>query len=189
MSDAYYYRGLTIEFDVSVPRMSIEGRQLATKDLSELFAASDPPDVRSGKLREYGQRSIEQWPGFKKREAARRDHLAIIRKGVPKWNKWRTENPTIRPLLYDSDLTRKALGATLEEADLANAVLINSDLRNQELQRANFHEANLGRARFHGANLTGANFCRTDFYETEMCDAQLYGANLQGAQLAKTNFT
>jgi hypothetical protein len=73
MSDAYYYRGLTIEFDLSVPRMRIEGRELLTKDLSALFALSDPPDVKSNKLRRYGERSIEQWPGFEKREAARRN--------------------------------------------------------------------------------------------------------------------
>jgi hypothetical protein len=189
MSDAYYYKGLTIEFDLSGPKLFIEGRGVPTKELSGLFAVNDPPDVKSDKLRRYGERSIEQWPGLKKREAARRDHLAILKKGIAKWNNWRRENPTIRPHLYDSDLTKEALRTTLEGADFANAVLINSDLRNQNLQGANFHEANLGRAKLHNADLSRANFCRTDLYETQMLDAKLHEANLQGTQLAKTDFT
>jgi Pentapeptide repeats (8 copies) len=188
MSDAYYHRGFTIEFDFSVPRMTIEGRELPTESLSGLFALSDPPSVKVGNLRRYGEQLIERSPGFEKREAALQEHLAILKKGVPEWNKWRTENPTIRPLLYDSNLTKEALLVDLDGADFTNAVLTNADLRGQNLRKANFHEANLGRAKLHKADLTGANFCRTDLYETEMQEATLNDANLQGTQLAKTNF-
>jgi Pentapeptide repeats (8 copies) len=187
MSDAYYHQGLTIEFDISVPRLAIEGHEIATETLAGLFALSESPSVKTEKLRQYGKEIIEHSPGFKKREATRQIHLAIIARGVPEWNRWRTENPEIRPLLYDSDLTRATLLVGLNGADFANAVLINSDLGGQELKGANFHEANLGRAKLHNADLTGANFCRTDLYETELPDAVLNNANLQGTQLAKTN--
>lgn len=188
MSDAYYYQGLTIEFDVSVPRLTIEGREFPTEQLAGLFALSEPPSVKAEKLRQYAKEIIERSPGFEKRESTRQTHLVILNRGVSEWNRWRTENPEIRPLLYDSDLTRATLHGGLNGVDFANAVLINSDLRGQELKKANFHEANLGRAKLHKADLTGANFCRTDLYETELPDAILNNANLQGTQLAKTNF-
>lgn len=188
MSDAYCHKGLTIEFDVSVPRLTIEGREIPSERLTRLFDLSEPDSVKAEKLRQCGKDIIEGSPGFKKREATRLGHLAILARGVPEWNRWRTENPEIRPLLYESDLTRATLLVDLNEVDFANAVLINADLRAQQLKGANFHEANLARAKLHKADLTGANFCRTDLYETQLPDAILNDANLQGTQLAKTNF-
>jgi Pentapeptide repeats (8 copies) len=188
MSGAYYHQGLTIEFDVSVPRLTIEGRELPTEQLAGIFALSESPSVKAEKLRQYGKEIIERSPGFQKRESTRQTHLAILKRGVPEWNKWRTENPEIRPLLYDCDLSRATLLVGLNGVDFANAVLINSNLAWQELKGANFHEANLGGAKLHHADLTGANFCTTDLYETELLDAVLNNANLQGTQLAKTNF-
>ncbi len=187
MSDAYYHRGLTIEVDSLLPRMSIEGREVPAENLSSLLVLTDPPSVKAQKLHRYGEQLIDRSPGLQKRETALGDHLAILKKGVPEWNKWRTENPTIRPLLYDTILTKDALRVELDGVDFANAVLINADLRKQKLRGANFHEANLGAAKLHEADLTGANFCRTDLYETELPDAILTDANLQGTQLAKTN--
>lgn len=187
MSDAYYHHGLTIEFDISVPRLAIDGRELPTEQLVGLFSVSESPAIKAERLRRYGEETIEGSPGFRKRESTRQAHSAILKRGVPEWNKWRAENPEIRPLLYDCDLTRESLLVDLNGADFSNAVLINSDLHGQNLRGANFHEANLGRAKLHGADLTGANFCRTDLYETELPGAILSGANLQGTQLVKTN--
>ena len=187
MSGAYYHRGLTVELDPSIPRATIEGRELPPEDFSGLFALSDLSSVKAEKLRRYAEQFIEKTHWFKERQDAVRYHLTILREGVPKWNKWRAENPTIRPLLYDTDLTRHALGIELERVDFANAVLINANLRRQNLRGANFHEANLGRAKLYKADLRKANFCRTDLYETVMSDAILNDANLQGAQLARTN--
>jgi hypothetical protein len=42
MSDAFYYRGLTIEFDLSVPRAYIEGREISAEYLSSILALTDP---------------------------------------------------------------------------------------------------------------------------------------------------
>jgi hypothetical protein len=187
MADAYYHRGLTVEFDLSVPRVTVEGRELPATKLFQLLHPSDPLSVKEKKLRGYAQDIIEASEGFKKREDAVQEHLTLLRKGVPAWNLWRAENPTIRPLLYDAILTKDVLNAELEGVDFANAVLINADLQGQNLRGANFHEANLGRAKLHKADLTKANFCRTDLYETQMPDAILSEANLQGTQMAKTN--
>ena len=57
------------------------------------------------------------------------EHLAILKQGVERWNKWRAEHPELHP-----DLS----GANLEEADLIRA----------KLNGVDFREANIG-----GANL------------------------------------
>ena len=187
MADAYYHRGFTIEVDLDVPKATVDGYDVLP-ELSRLFdveiSTSDDTAVRS-----CCERFIDQSEFFDRRNTARKEHLETLKRGVPAWNEWRLENPTVRPFFYKQDLTKTALGTTLDEVNFANAVLIEADLRGQSLQRANFHEANLGGAKLHDADLTGANFCRTDLYETEMIGADLTGANLQGTQMAKTDIT
>ena len=73
------------------------------------------------------------------------------------WNKWRDENPDIRPDLSGADLSGWNLrGADLSEANLVDANLIGADLRDSTLFKANLFEAyliaaKLGSANFHGA--------------------------------------
>ena len=189
MSDAYYHRGLTIEVDLSVPKATIEGCEVLTKDLSRLFSRRASPNDKTKVVKRYCEESIDKSKAFRIRKRARDEHLAILKGGVNAWNQWRKDNPAVRPLFYNQDLTETALGTKLEEVNFANAVLIEADLRGQTLNNANFHEANLGGAKLHDAKLRGANFCRTDLYETKMIGADLTGANLQGAQLAKTDLT
>jgi hypothetical protein len=189
MADAYYYRGHTIEIDLSVSKATIEGNEVKNDvDLSKLFGLPPSPS-KTDAVKSHCQQCIDKSKAFRKRKTARREHLEVLKKGVTAWNEWRQENPTVRPLFYNRNLTKSALGTTLDGVNFANAVLINTDLRGQDLNNANFHEANLGGAKLHGAKLRGANFCRTDLYETEMIGADLNGANLQGAQLAKTDIT
>jgi hypothetical protein len=190
MSDAYYHRGLTIEVDLDFPRATIEGNAVPVSDkLFRLFGLSISPRTRMEKVRLYCERFIDQSDAFPKREKKKNEHLEKLKEGVDKWNEWREEQPEVRPLLYDTNLTEQALGMKLDNVNFANAVLINADLRNQSLKNASFHEANLGGANLHGANLTKAVFCRTDLYETELTEAKLIKTNLQGTQLAKTDFT
>jgi hypothetical protein len=55
-------------------------------------------------------------------------HLGILKKGVEVWNKWREENPKLRP-----DLS----GAYLSGADLRGAHLSGADFRLVYLRQAN----------------------------------------------------
>lgn len=187
MSDAYYYAGLTIEFDLPSRRLTIEGRQIDDDELASLFDLAAPPDTKGLMIRRFAEDKIENSPSLKIRNAAQMSQIAILKEGVAVWNDWRSAHPEVRPLLYGSNLTQAALGVALDGVDFANAVLIGADLRGQRMRRANFHEANLGAANLHGADLTEGNFCRADLYETTLVQAILTNANLQGAQLAKTN--
>jgi len=47
------------------------------------------------------------------------EHLAILRQGVDRWNRWRTRYPDIEPDLVQADLR----GAELRGANLARAKL------------------------------------------------------------------
>jgi hypothetical protein len=57
------------------------------------------------------------------------EHVAILKKGMDAWNRWREENPDIRP--------------DLSEADLKGANLKGADLREANLRQARLGEANL----------------------------------------------
>lgn len=189
MSDATYYRGLTVEFDEALPRLTIEGQKIAVqKDADANQFSCDQTSYKTTTLLDLGKWIVDHSALSNKRDLAKQQHLAILREGVPRWNEWRQENPEIRPMLFECDLTRPALGGIgLSRANFANTVLINAKLRAQELQGANFHEANLGGADMTDALLICANFCRADLYGTVLHGADLTNANLQGAQLAKTN--
>jgi uncharacterized protein YjbI with pentapeptide repeats len=189
MSDALYHQGLTIEIDLSVPKATIEGCEIHTEDLARLFNLPNSTSEKFEEVKLYCKQFIDKSEAFLKREKARIKHEKILMNGVNAWNDWRDAAPTIRPLLYGSNLTKKALGRKLDEVNFSNAVLIKADLQGQSLRKANFHEANLGGAYLECADLTEANFCRTDLYETKMQNAILTKANLQGTQLAKTDLT
>jgi uncharacterized protein YjbI with pentapeptide repeats len=76
------------------------------------------------------------------------EHLAILMDGVEKWNRWRKQNPDIRPSLFSADLSTMGL----ERADFSWANLRLSKLRNCLLDRANFRGTDL-----EGADLSNSS--------------------------------
>ena len=122
----------------------------------------------------------------KNRERIRDDHVVELRRGRDSWNRWRTDHPEVRPLLFGASLR----GEDFREFNFCNANLIEADLTGAKLIGANFHEANLGGAKLNGhhTKLVGADFCRTDLYETDLSGADLTNANLQGTQFVRTDF-
>lgn len=188
MSEAYYHKGLTIEYDEAVPRLTIEGVQIPVEKIDGLFVFSGLPGIKVKTLFQLAREVIENSPEFKKREATKQIHLEILKQGVQYWNEWRRKNPEIRPILYNVDHVKENFPVDLSLINFSNAVLIKANLAGAKLNGVNFHEANLGGANLSGADLTGANFCRTDLYKTNFSKANLTRANLQGTQLAMTNF-
>jgi Pentapeptide repeats (8 copies) len=58
------------------------------------------------------------------------EHVAILKKGADAWNRWRVENPDIRPDLTHADLSGANLkGVYLSDADLKGANLKGADLK------------------------------------------------------------
>jgi uncharacterized protein YjbI with pentapeptide repeats len=60
------------------------------------------------------------------------EHVAILKKGVDAWNKWRDENVNIRPDLSGVDLSRANLGGANfgDHTQLAKAPDLRSRRRN-----------------------------------------------------------
>ena len=135
---------------------------------------------------------------------ANEQHLKQINEAIEKhdisiWNRWRQENPDVRPDLSGSDLRRVDLkhaafnGVLLKDAnlrgtDLSNADLHGSDLNKANLIRVHFSAANLAEADFSEAdlseaNLSEANLCEANFSHSLILGALLLGADLTGANL------
>lgn len=120
---------------------------------------------------------------------ANEEHLKILEQGVKAWNKWRKQNPNIKP-----DLSRATLGdkilhdINLSETDLRKAHLMEVSLTKADLSRANLTKANLHRAGFIATKLEGANLSEAECWEANFWNADLEGAKMIGANFQEANF-
>jgi uncharacterized protein YjbI with pentapeptide repeats len=66
---------------------------------------------------------------------ANEEQVALLKRGVDAWNKWRDENPNIDPDLWQANLRGAYLRrANLRKANLRGANLRQANLRQAELQ-------------------------------------------------------
>jgi hypothetical protein len=70
------------------------------------------------------------------------EHVKILKQGAETWNKWREENPEVKP-------------------NLREAYLRDAQLRDANLSGADLGGADLGWANLRNINLTWANLTRT----------------------------
>ena len=111
------------------------------------------------------------------------EHVSLLKKSVPEWNKWRKQNPGIIPNFRGVDLIKANLqGANLREAQLQEANLIDANLQDAYLQ-----DAYLGRAKLERVNLRFANLRRAVLPDTNLRGAYLGGVKLERAYLRLTN--
>src|SRR6266508_3530852 len=134
---------------------------------------------------------------------ANRKHLEILKRGVEEWNRWRYDNPDIKPdlsgaKLHKADLRKAALswvnltkasitGANLGGANLIEANLTMAILTGAVLNGANLIEANLLEADLSGADLTGADLSWVDLTRAKLTEATLRNASLQASRLLNAN--
>src|SRR5216684_454836 len=128
------------------------------------------------------------------------EHLEILNKGVPAWNRWRKENPAIRPELGEAELNGASLlkahlvdadlaGADLRGAKFNEAVLCWANLSEADLSSADLSRANLIGVNLRGADLNGANLVGADFSAASLNDANLLGADLTDSKMGYTVVT
>jgi hypothetical protein len=131
--------------------------------------------------------------------------VKILKKGVAKWNAWRSSVSTIRPDLSGADLRDAQLsgvavsGADLSGANLTDAYLYKADLRGTNLRRAelsgvelsgaDLSGADLSTAQLRGAHLGGAKLTGAYLYNTNLFNAELRGAHLRHAELLSADLT
>jgi uncharacterized protein YjbI with pentapeptide repeats len=136
---------------------------------------------------------------------ANEEHVNLLKQGVEVWNRWRQENPAIRPDLSGADLSATDLRradlhvADLGRADLSRSILFEAGLRGADLSGAALRAADLSGANLSGADLAGAGMVGatlvgtdlrgTDLRGMDLIGASLAGANLAGADLAGANLS
>jgi TIR domain/Pentapeptide repeats (8 copies) len=110
---------------------------------------------------------------------ANEEHVAILEQGVEVWNKWRKDNPRVRPDFGGADLR----GAALSEADLSAANLYKANLSGADLSRANLRGATLREIDLSSATLSGADLSEAALSDADLSGAILYHADLRVANL------
>ncbi|WP_417382708.1 pentapeptide repeat-containing protein [Gimesia sp.] len=105
---------------------------------------------------------------------ANSEYVDVFRTGAVSIDRWRTENPDIKPDLSGADLS----GADLTETNLVGA----------DLSGANLTGADLSGADLVGANLAGSNLEKADLCFADLCNADLSWANFHGSNLREVDF-
>jgi uncharacterized protein YjbI with pentapeptide repeats len=117
------------------------------------------------------------------------EHLEILERGTQAWNKWRKDNPSIKPNFRWADINGISLGNLYP----VHYEEIGEHQPGANLAGADFHWANLGMANLIGADLSGANLCGANLSsaileEADLSGADLSGTILNGARLAGASF-
>ena len=138
------------------------------------------------------------------------EHVKILKQGVEVWNRWREENPDLKPNLLEADLSSMKLkhinlsNSNCLKSNFHRASLIEGNLQGANLGNASMVEVSLVRANLQSANLRRADFLLSDLTATNLRDVNLRGsflihvmirdadlrcAKMQGADLSYANFS
>jgi hypothetical protein len=126
---------------------------------------------------------------------ANQEHLEILKKGVQEWNKWREQNPGIKPVLKGADLRDADLGCVdFEGADLSGVNFVRAHLESAKFREAILNDAILRKAFLARADLSSAALVRSDLggailLRADLSNSVLAGAVLAGAELHGANLT
>lgn len=113
------------------------------------------------------------------------EHLEILKQGVEVWNKWREENPKIRPNLIRADLRDENLSSLdLRNLDLRGTVFKNANLTSADLRNSYFNSADL-----RDAILTNANLINTNFFATKLQNTDFSGAAMGYTSFGNTDLS
>ncbi|MGA9535328.1 MAG: toll/interleukin-1 receptor domain-containing protein [Desulfobacterales bacterium] len=133
------------------------------------------------------------------------EHVKILKQGVEVWNRWREENPDLRP-----DLTGAELGhnnyhcidfknvhlsnanlsfVSMTEAVFDGADLTDSNLSNSDLQHSDFSNAIIGGAIIVKSSLNYAKMVNADLADANFCDSNLSFADLAYSKLYYADFS
>ena len=126
--------------------------------------------------------------------------LAILMRGVERWNRWWGEKTRVKPdltraklqgmVLSRTDLSGVDLsGANLSKSDLSKSNLSRSDLEDTNLREAILREVNLSEANLIGVYLIAADLRHANLSGANLRDADLEGANLRYADLSGANLS
>jgi hypothetical protein len=113
---------------------------------------------------------------------ANEEHLKILKQGVEVWNRWRADNPEVKPEISRTNLS----AGNLQEINLSDADLGHTVLYGCKLIGANLSRARLGFANFMQADLSHANLYNAFLWYTSFIDSNLRGTIFEQAIFIET---
>jgi hypothetical protein len=122
-------------------------------------------------------------------------HLAMLKKGVASWNRWKQKDRNLGWGLKEADLSEtnlrkaKLAGANLSRTLFTRSLLDGADLRGTDLFSADLREALVTNANLSSAILISADLGEADLAEARLGGADLSGASLRGADLTRTDLS
>lgn len=112
---------------------------------------------------------------------ANEEHLKILQQGVDAWNRWRGENPAVKPNLTDSRLRN----TNFAHANFRGTNLIRGNFNNVYLSSADFAHADLSFANLLISDLTFADFSQAIVSKAVILYSNLYSAYLDGTDFCE----
>jgi hypothetical protein len=127
---------------------------------------------------------------------ANEEHLKILKQGVKVWNRWREDNPEIKPDLSGTELYKLNLeGANLNSTNLLDTSISDCNLSNINLNTARLERSTLFNVRLVEANLRGSMIFHTNFNllsnlekailaNTQISNVKFYSTNLENTDFS-----
>lgn len=135
---------------------------------------------------------------------ANEEHLKILKQGVKVWNRWREDNPKIRPSLSMTSLNDLKLeginltstnlrdtwivGCNLNNGTLNQAIINQTTFRLVQLDEANLSKTALNYAVFSGGSLEKANLRATASAHTKFYNVVLKNTDFSNAMMLENSF-
>lgn len=111
-------------------------------------------------------------------------HLSLLKQGANVWNKWRDENPSIKPDLSQTELRN----LKLHDTNFSHTDLAGCDFYGTSLHGSDFSFAYLGGTAFVGTVLSGTKFFQAEIYGTQFIKSLLHGANFSNSRMRDAVF-
>ena len=115
---------------------------------------------------------------------ANEEHLTLLKKGVESWNKWRNENPEIKPDFSKADLR----GIKLQKVNLSKSNLEEVKFQFSNLNNAILSGSRINKGKFQDVNLSSAQLDNTELKQANFFEAKLEYANMENSNLMDAQF-